>query len=212
MSDFELQIKNDIEPTAWIEKYPFNKEQLCRVLLHIDWEKRTAEVRVQRENSTDHRVQMHLASQYELSAKIDASKFKEYYDSNIKHLILAMSKNFKVYWDDDSWKGMFGCSDVEEDELGIIDNVDSDYGIEHKIKGDPTHDVHVYFDVDKSIEDYKDFIDTLNYAYIDFMTADLNDMAVVKKIRKYVEDGIVYAMSDDEFKGSLIRMRELIVE
>jgi hypothetical protein len=52
----------------------------------------------------------------------------------------------------------------------------------------------------------------LKYADIDFMSADLTDMETIRNIRSYLEDDVLYIMSDEEFQRDIIGIKETIQE
>lgn len=219
MTNFEIEISDDIEATAWLELDPFNNQKLCDIYLCVDWEKQEVYVETQYGNNTDYRTYMHLRSEYRISEQTDASQFKEYYDTNIKPLVLEQAEHFESYWDGHNWKGKFvemvGVENENEygyDEYGYDEYVGNDYEITLQLEGAPEHEKYIYFDVAESFLSYKDIVDMLKYADIVFMTVDLEDVVNVKAIREYLSDDVVYLMSDDQFRNDLISMRETMQE
>lgn len=88
----------------------------------------------------------------------------------------------------------------------------NDYEITLQLEGAPEHEKYIFFDVAESFQSYKDIVDMLKYADIDFMTVDLENMGNVRSIREYLSDDVIYIMSDEQFKNDLISMRETIQE
>lgn len=214
MSKFELNIPEDIEPTAWIEQDPFNPEQVCRIILHIDWEVEEAEIRTEY-NTTgmDYRTFMHLASEWRLPDDVDASTFKEYYEEKIRPIILRMAKKFEVYWDGSNHRGRFVSGVKDVDGYDIYDPLEDEMEINNIILDAWRHDKYVFYDVSESFQAYEDIIDDLKYDNIDFMTVDLDDDATIQKIRNALEEEeIVYVMSDVQFANELKAIREEIIE
>lgn len=208
MTNFEIEISDDIEATAWLYPDPFNNEKLCDIYLCVDWEKQEAYVETQYGNNMDYRTYMHLRSEYRISEMTDASQFKDYYNENIKPLVLEQSEHFDSHWDGHNWKGKYVDTTGEEDD----EYVGNDYEITLQLEGAPEHDKYIYFDVAESFQSYKDIVDMLKYADIDFITVDLEDVENVKAIREYLSDDVIYIMSDEQFKNDLISMRETIQE
>lgn len=206
MTDFELNIPDDIKSTAWIEADPFNTESLKSIDLYIDWEKKTAEVVTYSPGQGQHVREFHsLATGYTLPIDVDASRFKQYYNERIKPLILAASEKFESFWDGSNLKGRFN---LKEEDFYTWDV----FGVHHAIENVWKHDKFIFFDVGESFQNYKDIIDVLKYADIDLMTADLADMETIRNIRSYLEDDVLYIMSDEEFQRDIIGIKETIQE
>lgn len=214
MTDFELNIPEEIESTAWIEADPFNNERICRIILHVDWETEEAEIRTEYNTSgMDYRTFMHLASEWSLPDDVDASTFKEYYNYKIKPIVVEMSKKFEVYWNGSNYKGRFTSGDVDEDGYDLYNPLDDEMEIANLLLDVWRHDKYIYFDVAESFQSYVDIIDDLKYDNIDFMNADLENDDVIKQIREALDGGdVVYIMSDEQFANDLKSMRETIIE
>lgn len=216
LTDFDIEIQDDIESTAWLEPDPFNTNTLCKIVLCIDWEQQRAYIETQYGNNTDYRTWMHLRSEYRILDQTDASRFKEYYNENIKPLVLDQAEHFESYWDGHNWKGRFmeRVGIEERDEQGcIVDNyVGNDYEITLQLEGAPEHEKYIYTDVAESFADYKDLVDTLKYADMDFMTIDINNITIVRAIREYLSDEVIYIMSDEQFQTDLMYIKETLLE
>lgn len=212
MSKFELNIPADIKSTAWIETDPFNNEQYKPIVLSINWVEESAEVDTYISNQGIPMSEYHgLITTFSLPEDVDATSFEEYYNQNIKPIILKMSEKFESYWDGSNWKGHFVSGKIDEYGYDTYDEIEDMMKIMDICQEAWSHDIYVYSDVGESFQSYEDIIDILKDADIDFMTANLENMVIVQNIREYLEDDFLYIMSDDGFKKGLEEIRDTII-
>ena len=214
MSRFELNIKDDVKSTEWVEIDPFNHDQLCQIILHVDWETEEAEIRTEyNTGSMDYRTYMHMASEWNLPYDTDAGEFKNFYNEKIRPIILKMSNFFDVYWDGSNHRGKFTSGQTDPDGYDTYNPLDDEFDIHNLLLDAPRYDAYVFFDVAESFQNYEDIIDELRYDNIEFMSVDLDDDNVIEKIRDSLESGeYVYIMDDEQFKNDLKNIKEMILE
>jgi hypothetical protein len=207
MTKFELQIPENVKPEEWLEANPFNNDQLNYIELFVSWKNKTAEIVVYapETGSLTYDEYHHRASSFRLDDNVDASKFKNYYDEMIRPIIIEQANKYTEEWNGSNWIGHFESEYVDDD-------CNPDYELTEIIENAPTHDKFIYTDVAESFQSYEDIVEILQYADIDFMAADLDDMSIVQKIRDYLSDDVVYVMSDEQFQNEIKSMKEVIIE
>lgn len=202
MSNFEL-INTEIEnwtETEFVEEDPYNRANFCGIELFVDWEKKTAKIDSRYDNgSITMREHNGLASSITLHLDTDATRFKEYYDSDIKPKLEAMMEFFEVRWDGNNYIGefIFDKENIHKD-LYIREIHDND--MLEIIANVPSHNKYMYLSIGDSLMQYRDMIEFFDF---DFINADLDDKDVITNIRNTMEDEVVYVMNDDEFVKEL---------
>jgi len=169
-NEFGLINKNvdDWTATQFWEADPMNNNghSLCRICLYVDWESKEVKIEtVMDTNSTPSKIWHGLASRYNLPEDTDFTRFKEFYDDEIKPIIQKAGEGFEAEWDGSNWKGNFT---TESEEL--LWNLDFE-----KLREAPTHDYLYSFDVLGAFEGKQHLSEYLENDGIDLLTADLDD-------------------------------------
>lgn len=209
MSDFELMntgMENWTE-TEFVIEDPYKRANFCEIELFVDWEKKTAKIDSRYDNgSITMREHNGLASSITLPLDTDATKFKEYYDSDIKPKLEAMMEFFEIRWDGNNYIGefIFDKENIYKD-LHIREVHDSD--MLEIIGNVPTHDKYMYLSIGDSLMNYRDMVEFFDF---NFLNVDLDDGDTIAVIRGIMEDDIVYVMDDDEFVKELKWIQEYL--
>lgn len=177
----------------FVESDPYKgHESLASIVLLVDWEEQNAIVETEyNTGSTSIKQWHHLHQSFNLPADLDASLFVDYYNEKIKPELQKKGEFFESVWNGSNFVGKF--TDETEDSFN---NMDFSLKMIDLCNDAPTHDKITYFNIISSFESAEDIIDWVAPA-IDFMTADLDNPEVVKKIMDMMSDDCVFLNSDD---------------
>jgi hypothetical protein len=206
-TDFALKNENVENWTAtqfWEADPVQNNQSLQRICLYVDWESKEVEVEtVMNTNSTPGRIWHGLASRYNLPEDSDFSRFKEFYDEEIKPILIKASEGFESNWNGSNWKGEF--TEEAQEEL---------WNIEQTLRGTPKHDYYYYFDVLGAFEGKQHLAEYLENDGIDFLKADLENEETLSKIIESIESGdvVMLNMGSNDYKKELSWIQEELRE
>lgn len=206
-TDFELIGTEDWTATQFWESDPMNNNgnALCGICLYVDWESKEVDVEtVMNTNSTPSRIWHGLASRYTIPEDTDFSRFKEFYDKEIKPILQKAYKGFESEWDGSNWKGKF-TGEAQE----ILWNLESD-----TLHETPTHDYTYSFDVLGAFEGKQHLSEYLENDGIDLLAADLDDESTLSEIIESIESGdvVILNMDSNDYKNELTWIQEELQE
>lgn len=200
--NFELTNKNveEWERAQFWESDPMQQSQsLCRIILYVYMEEKTANVDTQmKTNSTDGAVWHGLALEFRLPEDTDFTEFPEFFEEEVQPLLQKIGEGFESEWDGSNLKGRF----TEEAQESI-------WELQQPLEGAnvPTHDMKYYFSLrDLYGESGSHTIeDDLEAEGIDLLTADLNNDGVMSLAVETVTwgDGVEYKLIDVDVEAEL---------
>lgn len=207
-TEFELTNKNVDEWTAtqfWEADPMQNEQSLSRICLYVDWESKEVEVEtVMNTNSTPGRIWHGLASRYDLPEDTDFTRFAEFYNEEIKPILLKASEGFESEWDGSNWKGHF-----TEEAQEILWNLDSE-----KFWEAPQHEYIYSFDILGAFEGKQHLFEYLENDGIDFLKVDLGNEETLSGIIESIESGdvVILNMDRNDYKKELKWIQEELIE
>ena len=210
-TDFELTNKNveTWEKAQFWESDPMqNNQSLCRIILYVNWEKKTVTVETQmKTNSTDGEVWNGLASELKLPEDTDFEEFPKFFNEEVKPLLQKIGSGYESSWNGSNWKGR-----LTEEAHGI------GWELQQLLDGAnvPTHDMVYYFSLRDSYEcgGMAQLKDNLKSEGVDILTADLSDKEIMEKAVNAVtwDEGSDYKLIDVDVEEELREIQEELQE
>lgn len=202
--DFEL-INNDIEgwkDTDFIVQ-DFYLDDVALIMLDIDWNSKDARVDIwNHEDDKDVlNVRDGFGMVFELDTMTDMSKFKKYYDEEIRPIVNEMGNTFVV----ENGKGAIKGTEERGKYFFVGEIID-------KIMKAPKHGKYIYFTVDEVFEYDGDLVEFLGMNGFDLFHVDLNDDNVLLNIREVLEKDCVILLDDVEFGEELREKKEYLLK
>lgn len=205
-NSFDLGDTEEWTAAQFWESDPYNNNgnALARIRLYVDWEKKTAAVETDLNTGSIPGGVFHgLASEFTLPEDTDFTQFPEWYNSEIKPLLLEYVKHFSSEWDGSNFRGY-----VSEEGKSIR------WDIAYKLGGAPKHDLYYSFDVLGAFEGKQHLKEYLAGNGIDILKADLSDKKTLSKIIEAIEGGEVRVlnMDSEDYKKELLWIQEELLE
>ena len=210
-TDFELTNKNveNWEKAQFWESDPMqNNQHLCRIILYVNWEKKTATVETQMDtNSMAGEVWHGLASEFNIPEDTDFEEFSKFFNEEVKPLLQKIGEGFESSWGGSNWKGSF-TEEAHETTWELQELLEG--------KNVPTHDMIYYFSLRDSYEcgGMAQLKDNLKSEGIDILTADLSDKAIMEKAVSAAtwNEGSDYKLIDVDVEEELREIQEELRE
>lgn len=198
MSDFEL-VNKDVEEWEraqfWESDPMQNNQELCEIVLWINWENKTATVEtIMKDNSIPGELYHGLASAPTIPTDTDFTRFAKYYDEKIKTILQTIGEGFEAEWNGSNWIGTFNHDEALNEKLDQL------------LCDSPTHDMIAYFSLIDSYGGSKNrIISDLGAEGIDLKTATLDDDGIMSLAVEIVTygDGSDYKLIDVDVEDEL---------